>query len=170
MIYTCWGLIVLYHAVVIVIVPGSRVGISFLWRLCATGMSFNISGQVSCGFACKSNFTVPLVLVTLQGTNISHLPKRKIIFELAFSADTLVSGSVNRINIFVQNNPTPKNLLLTRCFCLLKPHEFCHQRPLPSFCCNICRNVWIFLEMYDKTYHQNINLQPWLHLSFQTCR
>ena len=114
-IYTCWGLIVLYHAVVIV--PGSRVGISFLC-FCAMGMCFNISGQVSFGFACKSTlsyFIVPLVLVTLQGTNISHLGKRNIIFKLASSADTLVSGSVNRINIFVQNNPNPKNRAASAC-------------------------------------------------------
>ena len=31
---------------------------------------------------------------TLQGTNISHLWKRKTIFKIAFSMDMLVSGSV----------------------------------------------------------------------------
>lgn len=65
----------LYHAAFIV--PGIRVGISFLWRFCAMGMCFNISWQVIIfGFACKSTlsyFIVPLVLVILQGTNMSHL-------------------------------------------------------------------------------------------------
>ena len=56
----------------------------------------DFSPKFSLQFCVWLNISDPLQSNTLQGINISHLGKRKIIFKMAFLGDMLVSWRVNR--------------------------------------------------------------------------
>ena len=73
-------------------------------------------------------YSISYYIYTLQGINISHLGKRKIIFKMPFLGDMLVSWRVISLDWYT-------------CIYIYIPTGFSHSMPSTS---NLCLEPWTF--------------------------